>query len=49
MMKFCFMLAAFTIPVSILFNQEAVGIVFALSFMLLAAYFSKPRFNKNKS
>ncbi|MGM0866604.1 MAG: hypothetical protein ACQEWF_18165 [Bacillota bacterium] len=46
MMKIFFMLAAISIPVSILFDQAAIGILSAMLFMLIGAYFSKPRFSK---
>ncbi|WP_335871555.1 hypothetical protein [Bacillus sp. 2205SS5-2] len=49
MMKLFFMLSALSIPISILFDQEAAGILTALLLMLIAAYFSKPRLNKNKN
>lgn len=45
-MKLFFMLAALSIPVSIIFNQEAIGMLSAMVSMLLGAYFSKPRFSK---
>lgn len=44
MMKMMFFLAAITVPISLIFNQAAVGLIVSLIFFLLAAYFSKPRF-----
>ncbi|WP_165967184.1 hypothetical protein [Jeotgalibacillus sp. S-D1] len=49
LLRLFFILAALSIPVSILFNQEAAGILTALLFMLLGAYFSKPRFKSQKN
>jgi hypothetical protein len=46
LMKLFFMLAALSIPVSILFDQEAIGMLLAMLLMLLGAYFSKTRFSK---
>ncbi|MCA1023787.1 MULTISPECIES: hypothetical protein [Halobacillus] len=46
LMQMFFIFAAFSIPVSILFDQEALGVLASLFFMLAAAFFSKPRFNK---
>ncbi|WP_188048678.1 hypothetical protein [Bacillus sp. CH30_1T] len=46
LMKILFMLAALSIPVSMLFNQGAIGILSAMLFMLIGAYFSKPGFSK---
>lgn len=45
-MKLFFMLAALSIPVSIILNQEAIGMLSAMVLLLLGAYFSKPRFSK---
>jgi len=47
-MKIFFIFAALSMPVSILFNQEAIGLLSAMLFMLFGAYFSKPRFSKHK-
>ncbi|MBA2176054.1 hypothetical protein H0266_14250 [Halobacillus locisalis] len=47
LLKVFFLLAALSISVSIVFQQEAIGILTALTFMLIGAYFSKPRFKKN--
>ncbi|MGE6753798.1 hypothetical protein ACQKFO_10135 [Rossellomorea sp. NPDC071047] len=46
LMKIFFMLAAISIPVSILFDQEAIGILSAMLLMFIGAYFSKPRLSK---
>ncbi|MBN8233937.1 hypothetical protein JF544_01715 [Halobacillus kuroshimensis] len=46
LMQVFFMFAALSIPVSILFDKEAVGVLASLFFMLVAAFFSKPRFSK---
>lgn len=48
LMKLFFMLAALAIPVSLLFDQAAIGLLLAMLFMLFGAYFSKPRFSKHK-
>ena len=47
LMKLFFILSALSIPVSILLNQEAAGILTALLFMFIGAYFSKPRFKSS--
>lgn len=47
LLKIFFLLAALSIPVSIVFHQEAIGILTALAFMFIGAYFSKPRFKDN--
>ncbi|MDT9027333.1 MULTISPECIES: hypothetical protein [Rossellomorea] len=46
LMKIFFILAALSMPVSMLFNQEAIGMLSAMLLMLLGAFFSKPRFSK---
>lgn len=48
LMRLFFILAAISIPVSVLVNQEAAGILTALLFMFIGAYFSKPRFKSQK-
>ncbi|MGP4076932.1 hypothetical protein [Halobacillus sp. K22] len=48
MMKLMFIMGALVIPVSLLFDQAATGLLMSLFFMLAAAYFSKPRFNRSK-
>ncbi|MEC3885653.1 hypothetical protein VKA52_18175 [Halobacillus sp. HZG1] len=45
-MKIFFLLASITIPVALLMNQAATGMVASLLFLLTGAYFSKPRFRK---
>ncbi len=44
LVRLSFILGALSIPVSILLNKEASGIIAALFFMFLGAYFTKPRF-----
>ncbi|WP_198025737.1 hypothetical protein AB3Z07_23040 [Metabacillus halosaccharovorans] len=46
MMKLMFILAAISIPTFAYFGKGATGIFISLLFMFLAAFFSKPRFNK---
>ncbi|MFZ0369390.1 MAG: hypothetical protein WAM07_07300 [Halobacillus sp.] len=48
MMRLMFILALLVIPVSLIFNQAAAGILISLLFMFTGAYFSKPRFNRSK-
>ena len=44
LMKLFFILSSLSLPVAILIHQEAVGFLTAMMFLLIAAYFSKPRF-----
>ncbi|WP_158290449.1 hypothetical protein [Halobacillus salinus] len=46
MVKLCFGLGSVSIPVAIFFNQDAVGLLTAMFFMALGAFFTKPRFHK---
>ncbi|MGR9050714.1 hypothetical protein ACQ4XT_18925 [Halobacillus faecis] len=46
MMKPLFLLASIVIPISLLMNQAATGVLVSLLFLLTGAYFSKPRFRK---
>ncbi|WP_226530737.1 hypothetical protein [Metabacillus niabensis] len=46
MMKLMFILAAISIPIFAYLGKGANGILISLLFMFLAAFFSKPRFNK---
>ncbi|MCM3029699.1 hypothetical protein M3600_04060 [Niallia sp. MER 6] len=46
MMKLMFMHATISIPICLYFEKGATGILLSLFFILLAAFFSKPRFNK---
>ncbi|MEI3606560.1 hypothetical protein SPD48_12710 [Pseudogracilibacillus sp. SE30717A] len=46
MMKLMFILAAVATPIFAYFGKGATGILISLLFLLLAAFFSKPRFAK---
>ncbi|MCA0969201.1 hypothetical protein LCM20_01200 [Halobacillus litoralis] len=48
LMRIFFIIAALCIPVSVVVSQEAIGVLAALFFMLVGAYFSKPRFHGQK-
>lgn len=47
LVRLFFILGALSIPVSILVNQEAIGIFVAFLFMLMGGYFSNPKFKKD--
>lgn len=48
MMKLMFILAALCLPVFTIFEKGATGVLLSMLFLLLGAYFSKPRFQKDK-
>ncbi|MCA1011362.1 hypothetical protein [Halobacillus halophilus] len=48
MMRLMFILAALAMPVSLLLDQAAAGILISLFFLFAGAFFSKPRFNRYK-
>ena len=48
MMKLMFILAAISGPLFAYFDKGATGILLALLFILLAAFFSKPRFSRKE-
>jgi hypothetical protein len=45
-MKWMFILAAVSPPLFAYFEKGAVGILISLLFLVLAGFFSKPRFSK---